>query len=261
MKENIYTQLQLRELFHLEFLRWFGRKVKAEYYALKGGSNIRFFFQSFRYSEDMDLDARIIGVEDLRDIVMGILNADSFNVNLRPFGIERLISPDISKAKQTHTTQRFKIHLITASGEDLSTKIEFSRRGFNGQAVVEAVSDKVLRQYKTMPLLVSHYDAVSAIKQKISALARRKIIQARDIFDLYVLFSQVDWAAACKGLREGGKEDLKEASQNLFEVSFLQFRDLVVYYLSEDDRKVYDSENTWDEIKLRVSHYLEELKK
>jgi predicted nucleotidyltransferase component of viral defense system len=261
MEENIYNQLRLRELFHLEFLRWFGRKVKVEHYALKGGSNIRFFFQSFRYSEDMDLDARIIGVKDLQDIVMGILNAGSFKANLKPFGIEKLIPPDISKAKQTHTTQRFKIHLLTSSGEDLSTKIEFSRRGFNGHATVEPVSDKVLRQYKIMPLLVSHYDAVSAIKQKITALARRNITQARDIFDLYILYSQVDWAVACRKLSKTDKETLKDASQNLFEVGFNQFRDLVISYLAEEDRKVYNSENTWDEIKLRVAHYLEELKK
>jgi hypothetical protein len=261
MKENIYTQLQLRELFHLEFLRWFGRKVKTTHYALKGGSNIRFFFQSFRYSEDMDLDIRIIGVKDLQDIVMGILKANSFCAGLIPFGIERVVPPNIAKAKQTHTTQRFKIHLFTLSGEDLSTKIEFSRRGFNGREVVEVVSEKVLRQYKMIPLLVSHYDAESSVKQKINALAGRKITQARDVFDLYILFSQINWKEASQRLRKYSKKDLENVSQTLFEVSFLQFRDLVVSYLPEDDRKVYDSENTWDEIKLRVLHYLEELKK
>jgi len=56
----MYTHLQLREVFHLEFLRWFGKRVRTNYYALKGGVNLRFFFNSFRYSEDMDLDTHTI---------------------------------------------------------------------------------------------------------------------------------------------------------------------------------------------------------
>ena len=141
---NIYNQLQLREFFHIEFLRWMSRKIKADNYALKGGANLRLFFNSIRYSEDMDLDIRGIIVGNLKALVMKILQSPSFNDTLRPFGIERIIPPDISKAKQTETTQRFKIHLITSSGEDLFTKIEFSRRGFKGKAVVQPVSDNIL---------------------------------------------------------------------------------------------------------------------
>jgi len=58
MKEIAYNQLQLREIFHLEFLRWLGRKLKPKNYCLKGGANLRFYFNSFRYSEDMDIDAQ-----------------------------------------------------------------------------------------------------------------------------------------------------------------------------------------------------------
>lgn len=42
------------------------------------------------------------------------------------------------------------------------------------------------------PLLVPHYDIISTITQKIEALSERSIIQARDIFDLYILSSQYD---------------------------------------------------------------------
>ncbi|MFH1782415.1 MAG: nucleotidyl transferase AbiEii/AbiGii toxin family protein [Candidatus Omnitrophota bacterium] len=168
-----YNALQLRELFHLEFLRWFGRKVKAEFYALKGGVNLRFFFNSFRYSEDMDLDIKGVEVDILKDVVMKILQALSFQDTLKPFGIERVVPPNISKAKQTETTQRFKIHLITYAGEDLFTKVEFSRRGFKGKAVVQPASDAILRAYKLAPLLLPHYDIQSAVLQKIEALTDR----------------------------------------------------------------------------------------
>mgnify|MGYP001601104310 FL=1 len=64
----VYNSLQLREIFHLEFLRWLGRKVKPDYYAIKGGTNLRFFFQSFRYSEDMVVKkgGKITGNSNLR---------------------------------------------------------------------------------------------------------------------------------------------------------------------------------------------------
>ena len=116
MKDVRYGQLQLREIFHLEFLRFFGRKVKAGLYALKGGSNLRFFFKSIRYSEDMDIDLGDIKVTVLKDTVMSILKSGDFGNNLKSYGVEEIIPPDISKAKQTETTQRFKVHLMTYSG-------------------------------------------------------------------------------------------------------------------------------------------------
>ena len=128
MEKTIYNQLQLRELFHIEFLRWFTRKVKPEMYALKGGSNLRFFYNSFRYSEDMDIDVKGIEVEALKDMVMKILSNASFQEIFKTFGVAKVVVPNMIKAKQTQTTQRFKVHLVTFSGEDLFTKIEFFQR-------------------------------------------------------------------------------------------------------------------------------------
>jgi len=51
------TPLQKREVFHLLFLRELVRGVPLSAFVLKGGTNLRFFFGSIRYSEDMDLDA------------------------------------------------------------------------------------------------------------------------------------------------------------------------------------------------------------
>lgn len=36
MVNDILTPLQMRELFHIEFLRWFSRKIKSAHYAVKG---------------------------------------------------------------------------------------------------------------------------------------------------------------------------------------------------------------------------------
>lgn len=255
-----YNHLQLREVFHLEFLRWFGRKVKAGDYAVKGGVNLRLFFKSFRYSEDMDLDARGIKVIGLKEIVMKILNAATFQNNLKPFGIMSVVPPDIGRAKQTETTQRFKIHLIASSGEDLFTKIEFSRRGFDGKVVTEAIDDAILRAYKLAPLPVPHYDAHSAIAQKMNALAGRSAVQARDIFDIYLLSSQ--YTAGAKAQIDSIKSGvLLKAHERVFEVEFKRFRDTVVSYLSAEDQLVYDDPGMWEEVKLRAAHFIEEVGK
>jgi len=258
MENRIYTPLQLRELFHLEFLRWLGRKIKADSYALKGGANLRFFFKSFRYSEDMDLDARNIRVDMLKDTVMDILCSPSFRDILRPFGIDEIVPPDMSKAKQIETTQRFKVHLLTPKGEDHFSKIEFSRRGFKGKVLVQPVSEVILRAYKFSPLLVPHYDVYSAVAQKVDALASRTILQARDVFDLYVLSSQYE-SRAGKGILQ--KAAIKRAYENIFAIGFEQFRDTVILYLSDEDQAVYGLPSVWDEIKLKTAHFLEELLK
>lgn len=253
------NQLQLREIFHLEFLRCLNRKVKLEFHALKGGTNLRFFFNSFRYSEDMDLDIYGIRVSVLRDIVMEILQSSTFLETLKTFDIERIIPPNIIKAKQTQTTQRFKVHLVTSAGEDLFTKIEFSRRGLKKGIVIEPVSDTILRTYKLSPLLISHYDIQSTVFQKIEAIASRTIIQARDIFDLYILSTQYKPIKTEQFNLNNGK--FKKAHENILEISFEQFKDTVIFYLSGEDQTLYNSPSLWDEIKLKVANFIEELKK
>lgn len=257
MNDGIYSPLQIREIFHLEFLRWFGRKLEGNDYALKGGVNLRFFFRSIRYSEDMDLDIQKVGVERIKKIVMDILSTHGFSDSLKFFGIEKIIPPNIVKAKQTETTQRFKIHLLTHSGEDLFTKIEFSRRGFMRSAVIELVSSEILRSYKMSPLLVPHYEAVSAVEQKIQALAQRSVLQARDIFDLFLLSSQFEKPR--QKHMDLSKAVLKIAHDNIFLVEFSQFHESVVVYLEHEDQKTYSSPEVWDEMKLKTAHFLEEL--
>jgi len=46
----------VREAFHVVLLRELVRRVNPSLFRLKGGVNLRLFFGSVRYSEDMDLD-------------------------------------------------------------------------------------------------------------------------------------------------------------------------------------------------------------
>ncbi|MCX5686814.1 MAG: nucleotidyl transferase AbiEii/AbiGii toxin family protein [Candidatus Omnitrophica bacterium] len=254
-----YNSLQLREVFHIEFLRRLGRVIKAQDYAVKGGVALRFFFKSFRYSEDMDLDARLISCFKLKEAVIKILDDNAFRDTLKPFGITGIIPPNISRAKQTETTQRFKIHLVSSSGEDLFTKIEFSRRGLAGNVIAGTIDDAILRSYKLAPLLVPHYDSYSAIAQKLQALAGRKAVQARDIFDLYILSSQ--YTAGDKGPDSIETATLSRAYDRIFEVEFEQFRDTVVSYLSSEDQALYNKPESWAEVRLKAANFIEEVRK
>ncbi|MBC8387805.1 MAG: nucleotidyl transferase AbiEii/AbiGii toxin family protein [Actinobacteria bacterium] len=254
----MYNSLQQREVFHLEFLRWFGRKADPKQYALKGGVNMRFFFGSIRYSEDMDLDLSKVRADIIQDIVLNIFNTQVFVDNLRPYGIQRVSIPDMKKAKQTETTQRFKIHLATFSGEDLFTKVEFSRRSLKDGIEVNAIPDSILRTYKLIPVIVPHYNAVSSSIQKITALASRPAVQARDIFDLYILSPKIS-NSKISGSKIPKKDKLEKAYENLFSVTFEQFRDSVVLFLPSDEQASYDSSLFWDEIKLKVANLLEEM--
>ncbi len=254
----MYNSLQQREVFHLEFLRWFGRKVDPGNYAVKGGVNMRFFFGSIRYSEDMDLDLIEVRIDIIQDIVLQILGSQNFINNLRPYDLQSISIPDMARAKQTQTTQRFKMHLTTFGGEDLFTKVEFSRRGLKDGITASAVPDTILRAYKLIPVIVPHYNAPAAILQKINALASRPVVQARDIFDLYILSPKID-DHEVSGLPVSSIEELERAYENLFSVNFEQFRDSVVSFLSPDEQTNYNSSIFWDEIKLRVAKLLEQI--
>jgi len=255
----MYNQLQIREIFHIQFLRYMSMDFPTGVWALKGGVNLRLFFKSNRYSEDMDIDVKTISVDSLKKKVIKILISPSFINNLKTFGIREIKVPDMTKAKQTDTTQRFKIHLLTYAGGDYFTKIEFSRRGFTGNAVIESIPASVLRPYGITPFLISHYPGHIAVIQKISAILSRQSVQPRDIFDLYLLSSQVK-LSEFKNLFFAKKDFLK-VSENIMSVDFSLFRDLVVEYMSDEDRKIYGSPLAWDDIKLKTISFIEELEK
>ena len=98
------------EKFHLLFLDQLSRNIDDAFYAVKGGCNLRFFFKSIRYSEDLDIDVQTIRVETLQKKIERILDSNPLKQILNSHGIsiERY-----SSLKQTQTTQRWKLTLRT----------------------------------------------------------------------------------------------------------------------------------------------------
>jgi hypothetical protein len=97
------------EKFHLVFLRHFAATVSPGTVCLKGGVNLRLYHNSARLSEDMDFDARKVGVEILKKNVSKVLAAKPLLTELAAAGIAL---SEIKPSKQTPTVQRWKFHII-----------------------------------------------------------------------------------------------------------------------------------------------------
>ena len=245
---NEYSPKQSVELFHLLFMDQLGRKLDKHLYALKGGCNMRYFFKSIRYSEDIDIDVQNVSEHNLAETVENILESKSFRQILQTHGIavSRWTAP-----KQTATTQRWKLALnLMGLSVELPTKIEFSRRGMDLSPVFEAVDPILIGNYQLGPIMLNHYDAESTLKHKIGALVGRRATQARDLFDIYLLIS--------RGGTVLHSENLPEAREKAFSIPFHAFKSQVLSYLHPDSRSQYDSELVWDGIVLKVVEAFEE---
>ncbi len=251
-----YNDLETREAFHLCFLRMLVRSVSLSSVVLKGGCNLRFFFGSIRYSEDMDLDVQNLEVHALRDTVISILESDALRSSLRTYGINQIVPPNLEHAKQTETVQRFKTHLLTGASEDLFTKIEFSRRGITDDFVSEGVLNERLGRYRMAPMVVPHYSAPSALRQKLVALRDRQQVEARDVFDIHSLQTQPE-VMKYEPKAEFSSQDRVAISERVYGISFEEYRNKVLNFLSPEDSSYYDSKTAWDDMRLGVIDLLE----
>ncbi|MBI5447134.1 MAG: nucleotidyl transferase AbiEii/AbiGii toxin family protein [Gammaproteobacteria bacterium] len=245
---------QYVELFHLMFLRQFSGHIAANLYAIKGGCNLRFFFQSIRYSEDLDLDIQIIQKQTLEHKVNKILTSSSLLKLLQNHGITKIIA---NPSKQTPTTQRWKIQLyIDRLKMPLATKIEFSRRHDKFQSELGDINIQICQRYSLPPSRLSHYKLCEAVAQKILALAHRSLTQARDIFDLYHLLH-----IATQPKISLEKNSLEKAEVALSSISFGDYKSQVVTFLEPAHQQMFDNKDYWKTITNKVLHYLRELKK
>ena len=244
--KHMYNDRQLREIFHFCFLDRFIRASDPRLYVLKGGVNLRFFFHSPRYSEDMGLDVLAGNVTTLAKNVYKIFSDAAFMRSLKSFGIEGIKISDPNKAKQTQTTQRFRARLVTTSGDQLPTKIEFSRRTTNiADAAFDKIDPDIARAYRKLSYSCQHYSGHSAVVQKIRALAGRAVTQARDVFDLAILhaagYVKPDLIQHTISLTTR-----QQAINNLLGLSFQDYTGQVVEFLDTEIRKDYDQRIAWE---------------
>lgn len=238
------------ELFHLQFLRALCAGPDRELFTVKGGINLRFFFGSVRYSEDLDLDVAVTPKATLANKVDRILVSPLLISSLRS---KDLVLKDISAPKQTDTTQRWKVGL-EGPGVDARTKIEFSRRRgkpATTEAKVEAVDSQIARRHGVMSPLVAHYTLGTAIEQKVGALVGRTQVQARDLFDLHLLFLKAPGFAIGPSLR-------RAALERAIDISWGEFKAQVVAYLEPEQQKAWADKSQFEQMQLEVVARLEE---
>ncbi len=214
---------------------------------------MRFYFNSIRYSEDMDIDVQIISKDTLTKNIHQILSSTPFRSILRA---NKLEVQKFSSPKQTETTQRWKISLQSPSTTlALNTKIEFSRRSLDKDIQFEMINSQILKTYSLPPIMSNHYSFQIMYEQKIIALALRNETQARDIFDLYLLI--------CSGnsLNITSKNTfthLNEAITKAMNISFTDFKGQVVAYLTEEYQQQYNDREVWNSIVEKVVQSLED---
>lgn len=250
------TARQIVELFHLVFVRaLFANVGDKTLLAIKGGINMRFYFQSPRFSEDLDLDVITMSKGALENRVDRLLASPMITSPLKARGI---VIKDISKPKQTNTVQRWKLEVASPSASIHDrTKIEFSRRDAGQAGVLERIDDQVANAYDLPAFLANHYPCAHAVRQKVHALAGRDQTQPRDVFDLHVLFARAD---APMKLDDEAVTWIDAAVKNGSDLTYDQYVSLVVAYLDPQQVELYSSRDAWDAMQLGVIERLEALR-
>ena len=254
----MFSDTKIREVFHFCFLNRLLKLSDPSIYVLKGGVNLRFFFNSPRYSEDMDIDVLAGSVETLKKNGYKILEDAAFRRSLRLFDIDDIEINDPGKAKHTDTTQRFRFALITPAGHRLPTKVEFSRRkrDDNDHFVTELIDAEVAREYRKLAFRCQHYNGSAAIVQKVHALAGRAVTQARDLFDLAILF-RGGHAPSAPFKELIPERILAQAIDCLLGLSWDDYRGQVVEFLEADSRDEYGDKQSWESLQTSVLETLE----
>ena len=244
---------QTVELFHVAFLDVLSKRLDPARYVLKGGANLRYFFGSLRYSEDIDLDVNGVEPWGLEEKVDGVLSSGPMKALLRVGG---LTVAEFSKPKQTGTTRRWKVAIAVAGRSDaVRTKIEFSNRNGEQRYRLEAVPSRIVAPYALRAPSVQHYTEEAATVQKVEALAGRSETQARDVFDLELLLRRKSLA-----VESVDSQTLADAASRALELPFAAFRDQVLPFLEPDGVELYANEQTWEQMQTFVAEKLEEAK-
>jgi hypothetical protein len=253
------TPASTRELVHLLILQELAEARPRGGVIVKGGVNLRLFFESPRYSEDMDLDGHPDGSAEIRRCIARLFENRDFTRRLQSYAIREL-DPGQGPNKDTDTTFRYKFGVVGGGGVRYPTKVEVSFRDHHtgDQVVTEMPPQAVLAPYRLPAFEVQHYALDAAVRQKIQALAGRREVQARDVFDLCVLMPNAPAGALLDFLAETLSADqLQEARTRCFTISFDEYRGQVLEFLEEAERETKGAEGAWDDMRLRTAELVE----
>ena len=167
-RENVF-----REYAQHLFLSSFYRKKGSENIFFKGGTALRFAYRSPRFSEDLDFSAVGIGVGEVEEAIVGVLE-DFTNQGLKW---------EIEESKET--TGGYLGKLIVFLYEEktsIEIQISFREKKFVAPEVVPIVNE-YLPTY-----IVGLLPLEELVGEKIQAALTRS--KPRDFFDIYFLLKQ-----------------------------------------------------------------------
>lgn len=244
---------KLVEVVHLAFLQVLPSHLLPRDYVVKGGANLRLFFQSRRRSQDIDLDYLGNRQDELETKIDQTLASPAFNGLLR---VASVSMSEPTKPKQTETTRRWKF-TVGGPGAHLNTKIEFSSRAVvDTEHAFEAARNDLGRGIGLRVVKAEHYLAPAAIRQKVRALAGRSQTEPRDVFDLDLLFGSFP-DAVHKGEIDAGL--LKAAADAALSIPYETYKDLVVEFVDDEFVDIYGRPEVWTDMALGVAARLEAL--
>ena len=244
---------KLVELLHLMFLQVLPSYLPPVDYVVKGGANLRLFYESRRRSQDIDFDYPGSRFDEVETRVDRALASSAFRDLLR---VADLSMTEPTKPKQTDTTRRWKF-VVKGGGAYLNTKIEFSARGaVDPEWAFEPARGDIGRGIGLRVVKAGHYLPPAAIRQKIRALAQRSETEPRDVFDLDFLFG-----AHPDVVRPGeiDRQIVKRAIEAALGIDYEAYRELVVEYIEDDFVEIYGRPEVWSDMVLGVVGHLEAL--
>ena len=250
--------VEITEGFHLAFLQALTTRADPDAWALKGGGNLRFFYGSARFSEDIDLDTFDIEPWTFQDRIDRTLASDLLKRTLGTLGSSiEYVNPK----ERSETKSKWVIGLRhLAESDPAYTQIEVSHREYPYRAFVkvEPVSEGAVIPYAAAlrrPIF-GHYLPRAAIAQKIDALWGRDVRQPRDVFDLDRLIRIAPDAVPRGSVDEAG---LRAAITRIFEIGYDEYRAKVLTFIEPDSLPLYEPIDAWESMQMTVAECLERL--
>lgn len=250
--------VEIAESFHLAFLQALATRANRSAWALKGGGNLRFFYGSERFSEDVDLDTFDIEPWAFQDRVDQTLASDLLR---RTLGLLGSRIDYLNPKERSETKSKWVVGVRQPSeAEPVYTQIEISHREYPYRefAKVEPVTEIAVARYAAAlrrPTF-GHYLPRAAVAQKIDALWGRDVRQPRDVFDLDLLFRIAPEAVSPGDVEEAG---LRAALTRIFEIGYDEYRAKVLSFIEPDALPLYESIEAWESMQVTVAERLEAL--
>lgn len=250
--------IQIAESFHLAFLQALATRANLAAWALKGGGNLRLFYLSERFSEDIDLDTFDIEPWALQDRIDQTLASDLLKRTLGVLG-SRIEYANPKERSETKSKWVIGLRHPSETGP-VYTQVEVSHREYpyRNFVKVEPVSQAVVTPYAAAlrrPTF-GHYLPRAAAAQKIDALCGRGVRQPRDVFDLDFLFRVAPDAVSRGDVDEAR---LRAAITRVLEIGYDEYRARVLSFIEPDALPLYEPISVWEGMQMAVAERLESL--